>query len=332
MTTMQTPTGSGFGAATTTHEVIRGIDLTGKIAIVTGGYSGLGLETARTLSSAGAKVIVPTRDKSRAEKAIQGMRGVSLEIMDLLDPTSIDAFAEKFLSTGQPLHLLINSAGIMATPLTRDKRGYESQFATNHLGHFQLTERLMPALRRAKGARVISVSSLGHRFSPVVFDDWNFERRPYDPWLGYGQSKTANILFAVELDKRARSEGVRAFSLHPGGILDTGLAKHVPRERFESLGVIDKEGKPIHDPARGLKTVEEGAATIVWAATSPKLNGMGGLYCENSDVAEVMAGGVEEMMTKDTLQLRGVLPYAIDPVAAERLWGLSEKLVFGERA
>ena len=201
--TPQQPIGSGFDAASTTADVIAGIDLSGKVAVVTGGYSGLGRETARTLAAAGADVIVPARDPGRAAAALQGLKRVSVGPMDLLDPASVDAFASRFLATGRPLDILVNSAGIMAAPLARDSRGYESQFATNHLGHFQLTARLWEALSRANGARVVSVSSLGHRYSPVVFDDPNFEHREYNPWAAYGQSKTANILFAVELDSAA---------------------------------------------------------------------------------------------------------------------------------
>jgi NAD(P)-dependent dehydrogenase (short-subunit alcohol dehydrogenase family) len=215
----------------------------------------------------------------------------------------------------------------MACPLARDARGYESQFATNHLGHFQLAARLRPALRLAGGARVVSVSSLGHRYSPVVFEDPNFERRAYDPWAAYGQSKTANILFAVALDSRARSEGIRAFSLHPGGIVETGLGKHVTREQLRAAGVIDEHGRPIIDPERQLKTVEQGAATMVWCATSPRLDGMGGLYCENCDVAPIMAGALGATTMADVRRLKGVRPYAIDPEAAERLWRLSEQLL-----
>jgi NAD(P)-dependent dehydrogenase (short-subunit alcohol dehydrogenase family) len=227
---MQNPIGSGFGAASTAQEVVKGVDLSNKVAIVTGGYSGIGVETTRALTSAGAKVIVPARDLDKAATALKGLDGVEIEAMDLLDPASIDAFAETFLASGRPLHILVSSAGIMACPLTRDSRGYESQFATNHLGHFQLVTRLWRALRQANGARVVSVSSWGHRRSPIVFDDPNFERREYDRWSAYGQSKTANILFALALDERGKAEGVRAFSLHPGSIVGTGLEKHLSRE------------------------------------------------------------------------------------------------------
>ncbi|MCB0179224.1 MAG: SDR family NAD(P)-dependent oxidoreductase [Anaerolineae bacterium] len=333
MVTQQTPIDSGFGAASTAAEVIEGIDLSGKIAIVTGGYSGIGLETVRVVHSAGAKVIVPTRNRDKAMTALDGLAGVDIEPLDLLDPASIDAFAEKFLASDRPLHILVNSAGIMANPLTRDARGYESQFATNHLGHFQLTLQLWPALRQANGARVVAVSSWGHRRSPVVFEDPNFERRDYDRWLAYGQSKTANILFALALDQRGQAEGVRAFSLHPGSIVGTGLEKHLAAEELRAMEVIDENGNPILDPTRNLKTVAQGAATSVWCATSPQLNGMGGVYCENCDIAPLVSAVDEADGTNQTIRRAGspslgVIPYAVDLEAAERLWNLSEKLIF----
>src|SRR5215831_10801323 len=209
-TTPQHPIGSGFGAYTTAAEVIRGIDLSGKIVIVTGGYSGIGLETTRTFVSAGAEVIVPARDLSKAKSALAATPGVTAEMLDLMDPVSIDAFANRFVGSGRALHILVNNAGIMANPSTRDARGYESQFSTNHLGHFQLTARLWPALQRATGARVVSLSSVGHRRAAVDFEDPNFEHREYDRWIAYGQSKTANALFAVALDEIGQPDGVRA--------------------------------------------------------------------------------------------------------------------------
>lgn len=326
MLTPQKPLGSGFGAATTADEVITGIDLSGKTAIVTGGYSGLGRETARVLRAAGARVIVPARDMSRAREALAGI-GVEIAPMDLLDPSSIDAFAASFLESTPALHILVNSAAIMAVPeLTRDARGYEYQFATNHLGHFQLTMRLLPVLRSANGARVVSVSSIGHRYSPVFLDDPHFKHRQYIPLAGYGQSKTANILFAVSLDQREKTHGVRAFSLHPGAIADTGLGKYIPREQRVAAGVIDEQGKAVRDPARQLKTIGQGAATQVWCATSPQLNGLGGVYCENVDVAAVMKEQPAKIDMADAMRLTGVMPYAIDPASAEGLWGLSLRL------
>jgi NAD(P)-dependent dehydrogenase (short-subunit alcohol dehydrogenase family) len=328
MLNQQKPIGSGFGAASTTAEVIADINLRGKTAIVTGGYSGLGLETVRALHSAGAKVIVPTRDYNKAAIAVKGLDGVQIEEMDLLAPVSINAFAEKFLASGRPLHILVNSAGIMALPkLTRDKRGFEYHFATNHLGHFQLTKRLLPALRQAKGARVVSVSAWAHRLSNVVFDDLNFEHREYQPMLGYAQSKTANILFAVGLDEREKANGVRAFSLHPGSIAATNLGRNFSPAELQAFGVIDESGKPILDPARQLKTIEQGAATQVWCATSPQLDGMGGLYCENVEVAPLVSlNESTQWNDDDSTRMVGVMPYAVDREVADRLWSLSEQL------
>jgi len=319
-------------------EVIRGIDLSGKTAIVTGGYAGIGLETVRALTSAGATVIVPVRDKTKAAAALEGIKGagsqgsarIELIQMDLLDPVSIDAFATEFLAKKKPLHILINNAGIMATPLTRDARGYESQFATNHLGHFQLTLRLWPALVRAGGARVVSVSSWGHRFSPLDPEDPNFLHRPYDRWLAYGQSKTANILFAVKLDEMGQPAGIRAFSLHPGSIVGTDLARHISLEDLRKAGVLDEQDKPILDASRGLKTIEQGAATNVWCATSPSLAGMGGVYCENSDISPLIPTEKEEEMHKQARpsdgRPNGVFAYAVDPAIADRLWKISGEL------
>lgn len=330
MTTTQTPINSGFTAWSTTSHVIKGIDLVGKVAIVTGGYSGLGREAARTFLSAGARVIVPARDVERARKALDGLPGVEIEEMDLLDPASIDAFAKRFLNSGLPLDMLVNSAGIMALPgRTLDARGYELHFATNHLGHFQLTARLWPALKATPGARVVSVSSMGHRFSPVIFDDLNFENRPYEPWSGYGQSKTANILFAVELDARGQADDVRAFSLHPGGIPGTGLEKHVPRADLIAAGVIDENGVPQIDPARDLKSFPMGAATHVWCATSPQLAGKGGVFCVDSEIAPLMDAAPENFSMAESQsghRDNGVAPYAVDREAAKRLWEVSEQL------
>jgi NAD(P)-dependent dehydrogenase (short-subunit alcohol dehydrogenase family) len=326
MTTSQHPIDSGFGAASTAEEVIRGIDLRGKNAIVTGGYSGLGRETARVLLEAGARVIAPARDVERARNALSDIPDIEVWPMDLLEPPSIDTFAGRFLAESSPLHILINSAGIMATPFELDARGSEIQFATNHLGHFQFTVRLLPALRAAQGARVVALSSLGHRYSRVHFDDVNFEHREYGPWLGYGQSKTANILFAVALDAREKARGIRAFAVHPGSIAGTGLEKHIPKQMLIEAGILDTDGNPIRDPARNLKTVEQGAATSVWCATSPQLDGMGGVYCENCEIAPLSSFEGGQTTIGDSTRMGGVMPYAVDPVAADRLWTLSERM------
>jgi NAD(P)-dependent dehydrogenase (short-subunit alcohol dehydrogenase family) len=322
--TQQVPIGSGFGVSTTASEVIRGIDLSGKIAIVTGGYSGIGLEITRALRSAGAKVIVPTRDLDKAATALAGIDGAEIEAMDLIDPSSIDAFAERYLATGSPLHILVNSAGIGGAPLLRDTRGYELHFATNHLGHFQLTMRLRPALRQANGARVVAVSAWAHSRSPIVFEDPNFEHRDYIPGMAYGQSKTANILFALALDERGKADGIRAFSLHPGTIVGTGLSKYFSPEVLRAVGLVDEDGDPIIDPAKGLKTVEQGASTSLWCATSPQLDGMGGVYCQDCDIAPLVS---EEIAANQFGSIPlGVLPHAVDRHSADRLWRLSEHL------
>jgi NAD(P)-dependent dehydrogenase (short-subunit alcohol dehydrogenase family) len=329
VSTPQIPICSGFTAASTAADVIHGLDLTGKVAIVTGGYSGLGRETVRVLLKAGACVVAPARDVKRAKAALNNVDGVEIMSMDLIDPASIDAFSSRFLATGRPLHILVNSAGIMAVPeLAHDARGHELQFATNHLGHFQLTLRLWPALVKAQGARVISVSSKAHRFSPVVFDDIDFKHRSYDPWGSYAQSKTANSLFAVEVDNLGQKEGIRAFAPHPGAIADTGLSKYLPVETLKAMGVLDADGKPVIDLDRDLKTVAQGAATQVWCATNPQLNGLGGVYCENSDIAPLgQLDGDSQKAGDDALRAVGVLPFAVDHEAAAKLWTISKQML-----
>ncbi|OAM89390.1 SDR family NAD(P)-dependent oxidoreductase [Termitidicoccus mucosus] len=327
--TAQRPFGSAFGASSTADDVIAGIDLAGKTAIVTGGYAGIGLEIVRVLRAAGARVIVPARDLVKASAALARFDGVAIEPMDLMNPASIDAFAKKYNAAAGPLHILINNAGIMACPLMRDARGHEAQFSTNHLGHFQLTARLWPALRRAGGARVVAVSSRGHRYSPVVFEDIDFLKREYQPWLGYGQSKSANILFALELDRRGAPDGIRAFSAHPGSIVNTDLSRHLAKGALAAMGVVDGGGNPILDPLRQMKTVAQGAATIVWCATNPALAGKGGVYCENNDIAPLCTdqSPLDPVSGADANGNFGVMPHAIDPAAAARLWDVSGQML-----
>ncbi|AIQ63456.1 oxidoreductase [Paenibacillus stellifer] len=319
--TPQTPIYSGFGARTTAEDIVRGTDLSGKTAIITGGYSGLGLEAARVLAEAGAKVIVPARSPDKAQAALASVPGAELEELDLADPASIDQFAGRFVESGRPLHILINSAGIMAIPEQRDERGYELQFATNHLGHFQLTARLWPALKRAGGARVVSVSSGGHAFSGIHFEDPLYRQRPYSKWEAYGQSKTANALFAAELDQRGKAYGVRAFSVHPGSIV-TGLSRHLSDEEMEAMGALDEQGQRVFsEMTEERKTIPEGAATLVWCAISPQLDGKGGVYCLNADIAHLVHE--DSSASQGTA---GVRPWATDGQAAARLWSLSEQL------
>lgn len=317
---LQHPFRSGFNAQSTTADVIAGVDLSGKIAIVTGGNAGIGVETTRTLAAAGATVIVPARDVQKARKNLEGIPQVEIEAMDMMDPASIDAFAEKFLASERPLHLLINNAGIMWVPLRRDARGIESQLATNYIGQFHLTARLWPALKAANGARVVNVSSLGHQMGGVDFDDPNFLHRPYETLQAYGQSKTASNLFALELDNRAARFQVRAYSVHPGSIGGTELGREAPLELFQQMGFVDEQGNMRPEVLASLKTVPQGAATTVWAATSPLLSEIGGVYCEDGDVAELLGPDSAK------LHQSGVSPASLDAHSAQRLWSLTETM------
>ncbi|GAA4610161.1 SDR family NAD(P)-dependent oxidoreductase [Actinoallomurus liliacearum] len=311
MTAKQQKIGSGFGAHSTAEEVLAGIDLSGRTALVTGGYSGLGLEATRALSGAGAQVIVPARRRATAEEALRGIPRTEVHELDLADLERVRVFAESILETGRTLDLVIDNAGIMACPETRVGPGWEAHFATNHLGHFALVNRLRPALAPGR-ARVVSVASSGHFLSGIRWDDVHF-RAGYDRWLAYAQSKTANALFAVHLDALGAGDGLRAFAVHPGSIL-TPLQRHIPHEEQVAQGWIDPEGRP----SEGFKTPEQGAATAVWAATSPLLDAHGGAYCQDCDIAEPA--------TTDDMLIGGVKPWAVDPDEAARLWTLSGEL------
>lgn len=314
---LQQPLGSGFNARSTASDIIKGTDLTGKIAIVTGGNTGIGLETTKILAAVGATVIVPARDMEKAKKNLLGIANVEIEEMDLIDPGSIDAFTKTFLASGRPLHLLINNAGIMWVPLRRDSRGIESQLATNYLAQFQLTARLWPALKKAGGARVVNISSQGHQFAPFDFNDPHFLNREYETLQGYGQSKTAVNLFSVELDNRARSSNVRAYSLHPGSIAGTELGRNASLELFQQMGFCDAEGNLLPEVAAAMKSIQQGAATTVWCATSPLLNHIGGVYCEDADIAKIAS---------DKMPTGGVKPYSVDETNAKKLWKLTEEM------
>ena len=300
-----------FGAKTTAAEVIDGVDLRGRTAIVTGGASGIGTETTRALAAAGARVIVAVRDVAKA-KAVNA--AVEVAELDLASIRSVDAFAA---GVGGPVHILVNNAGVMAAPFTQTADGFELQFGTNHLGHFALVQGLLPRLlegaAQAGEARVVSVSSAGHRRSDVHLDDPNFRDRPYDRWQAYGQSKTANVLLAVELDRRHAGDGIVANALHPGGIL-TPLQRHLSVAEQVELGWIDEQGRPLQD----FKTTGQGAATSVYAAVSPDLSKRGGQYLEDCAVAAEYGGSGP---------FRGYMPYARDPKRAAELWERSEAWV-----
>lgn len=302
---------SPFSATSTAADVLSGVDLTGRTAVVTGGYSGLGLETTRSLTAAGARVIVPARRQAVARSALTGLPGCDVIEMDLLDLASVRAAAAQIRESVGRLDLLMAVAGVMATPPRYVGPGWEGQLGANHFGHFTLTCELYPLLVAADGARVVVNSSAAHALTDFRWHDPHF-RTGYDKWLAYGQSKTANSLFAVHLDALGRDDGVRAFALHPGKII-TGLQREMSRAEQVERGWVDEQGTVI---GPGFKTAAQGAATGLWAATSQRLAECGGSYLEDCAVAGVAAPDAP-------MDDGGVRAYAIDPVAAERLWGLS---------
>ena len=307
-----------LGAQSTTDEVLDGIDLTGRRALVTGASTGLGLETARSLSTHCAKVIVAVRDLAKARAALDGLAGVELIECDLTSLVSVRACADALVARGETLDLVVANAGVMATPLGRTAEGFETQFGTNHLGHFVLVNRVAPLLRA--GSRVVSLTSGGHRAGDVDLDDPNFERTPYNPMVAYGRSKTANVLFAVEFDRRHRDAGVRAVAVHPGTI-DTELSRYQSQEMKERMIAAINANRPAGTPLFTYKTLAQGAATSVWAGVVAPADEVGGHYCENCHVAEV----------NDTPGSRvGVRSYAVDADRAKALWTVSEALT-GER-
>jgi len=317
--TKQEPINSPFHAKSTALEVIKGVDLSGKIAIVTGGYSGIGVETVRALVAAGADVLVPARDMAKAKDALKEFGAkVSVAEMDLSDLSSVRKFARDQVAAGKPVHLLINNAGVMACPEMRTGDNWELQFATNHIGHFVLTNELAPLLKKAKGARVVCLSSTGHKLSPIRWGDIHFTKEPYNKWIAYGQAKTANSLFVVELDARMKADGVRAFAVHPGGIV-TPLQRHLDKEEMIALGWLGPDGELSEMAKQMFKTPEQGASTTVWAATSPQLEGEGGVYCENCNIAK--AGG------EGSPRWAEVQPHAVDKDQAAKLWRETEAMI-----
>ncbi|MER5753886.1 SDR family NAD(P)-dependent oxidoreductase [Streptomyces sp. NPDC002088] len=317
MSVPQTP--PTFGASTTAAEVIDGVDLHGRRAVVTGASSGIGVETARALAGAGADVTLAVRDTDAGARVAARLKAelppeagqLTVGRLDLADRSTVAAFVAAWHG---PLHILVNNAGVMAPPeLTRTPDGRELQFAVNHLGHFALAVDLHPALAEADGARIVSVSSIGHLFSPVVFDDLDYRFRPYDPWTSYGQSKTANALFAVGAAERWADDGITANALMPGNIADTSLARHMDMQQVADFIASGELALPPQ------KTVEQGAATSVLLAASPTVEGITGRYFEDCAQAETVTerGGA----------VAGVAPYALDRDNAARLWAVSEGLV-----
>lgn len=304
-----------FGPTSTADEVVAGLDLSGTRAVVTGAASGIGVETARSVARAGAQVHLAVRDVAAGERVAADVRastgndGVHVGRLDLADRRSVAGYAAAW---DGPLHLLVHNAGIMACPLARTPEGWELQLATNHLGHHALAAGLHRALAQAGRSRIVSVSSIGHVASPVVFDDLHFERRPYDPWQAYGQSKTANVLFAVEASRRWAGDGVVAHAVMPGGIL-TGLQQHVSQEVKDGWAAMAERGEVV------FKTTQQGAATTLVAATDPALGEVGGRYLEDCQVAPTVADDAEVRA--------GVREWALDPAAAARLWQVSDELL-----
>ena len=314
---VQAKLGSGLDPKSEPSDILAGKDLTGKVAVVTGGYSGIGLETTRALAAAGAKVYVPVRNHDKAAETLATIkRGEVIPLpMDLGDFASIRRFVAEMLENESKIDLLINNAGIMACPEASIEGGWESQFGVNHLGHFLLTKGLLSALLAADAPRVVCLSSIGHRRGGVNFDDINFETTPYEKWTAYAQAKTANALFALGLDMKYADQGLRAFSVHPGGIM-TPLQRHLDNEEMIALGWLDESGNLSELAASLFKSTAQGCTTTLWAATSEMLDGKGGLYCEDCDVAD--------LADENTPRYFGVARWAVDPALAIKLWELSE--------
>ena len=314
---LQKPIGSGFGAKSETTEVLEGIDLNGKVALVTGGYSGIGLETTRALSDCGARVIVPAR---RRDIAIDELEGIinkeDILNLDLANPNSVYKFVEEFVDNGITLDILINNAAVMACPQMLTDNGWDLQFAVNHIGHFILTKGLLPSLLQSNESRVVTLSSTGHKLSGIRWDDIHFEN-DYDKWQSYGQSKTAASLLAIELDSRMKNEGIRALSVHPGGIF-TPLQRHLQKEEMIALGWLNEDGELSEMAAAGFKSATQGASTTLWCATNPMLSDIGGVYCENCDVAAREDDGPNARYV-------GVADWAIDTEEANKLWEETER-------
>ena len=313
---------SDFGFSSTADEVLEGKDLSGRTALITGGYSGLGKETARAMAAKGAHIILSGRDAGKLDDAareIADATGAKVEtlVCDLASLESVRVAAKEANERFDKIDLLINNAGVMAPPLERTAEGFELQFGTNHVGHFLLTNLLMPLVEKGDRPRIVNLSSRGHHFDHVHFDDPNYEQRDYEKWAAYGQSKTANILFSVGLEQRLGDRGVHAYALHPGGI-QTNLGRHMTEEDMTwMMNRIKKMAEKSGEEPQGFKTIPQGAATTCWVATTDELEGAGGVYCEDCHVAN----------QDDEDTTGGVKSYAIDPENADRLWAMSEEMV-----
>ena len=317
---LQKPIDSGFNSKSNAHEITKDVDLNGKIAIVTGGYSGIGLETTRELVSSGAEVIIPAK---RSDVAIKNLEGIvskeNVIEMDLSDLNSVKNFTDGYKENFNRLDLLINNAGIMACPETRIGDNWESQIAVNHFGHFLLTKELMDTMAGNDGARFVSLSSSAHSLTGMLWDDIHFHNNPYDKWMAYGQSKTASSLIAIEFDRLMKDKDVRGFSVHPGGII-TPLQRHLQKEEMVALGWMKEDGSPTELTKNFFKTTSQGASTTLWCATNPSLNNIGGVFCEDCDIAKIKSE-VDESMQR----YFGVADWAVDVDEATKLWELTEK-------
>ena len=315
----QHPIDTGISSKPEATEVVSGLDLSGKTALVTGGYSGIGIETVKALTSVGAHVVVPSRDIDRAVQALDGVIPADqIGAMDLSDLPSVTAFGETFARAYPVLDIAIFNAGVMACPLDRTQQGLEWQLGVNHIGHFALLRTLVPSLRAAKRARLVTLSSIAHRFGGIEFSDMNYEHRPYDKWQAYGQAKSAQSLMAVELDRRERENGIRSFAVHPGGIF-TPLQRHLGNDEMAEFGWTTQDGQPSPVAQKLFKSTSEGCATSLWAATADVLNNTGGVYCEDCNVSSVVAD--------DSNAFTGVRRWAVDGDIAERLWTETEMLI-----
>ena len=311
----QKPVDSGFGAKSEPAEVLKDIDLEGKVAMVTGGYSGIGLETTRALKEAGARVIVPARRKDVAKSALSGIvESEDILNLDLADPSSAQSFVNEFVDSGLSLDILINNAAVMACPKMPTKEGWDLQFAVNHIGHFIITKGLLPTMS-SSGSRIVTLSSTGHKLSGIQWEDVHFEES-YDKWKAYGQSKTAASLLAVEISERMKDEGIKTYSVHPGGIF-TPLQRHLEKEEMIALGWLGEDGELSEMAAANFKSPTQGASTSLWCATSPMLEEVSGVYCENCDVAVRQEDG-------PMARYIGVADWAVDTDEAAKLWDLTE--------